>query len=164
MKDDGPGESTARLLARFEPPESAGRDAPRGALAFAENRPSRAAAVLSRAARREGLTEKTQNNGARSLDPLRDIRYFSGPWEGAGSELMPVSWFLLWRSNVSWVPDPAHMEKEAIGRGELAASSQRKRTTVPKRLRPADFKHRPAGSRTMPADATASRAKPSMEE
>ena len=164
MSDAGQDDAEARLLERLRPHSCVDRSDPRGALAFAENQPIRAAAVHSRGARRAALTEKSSNNGTRTLDPLRDIRYFSGPWEGAGSELMPVSWFLLWRSNVSWIPDPAYMKREDAGRGKLAAPSKRERTTVPTRLRPVDFKHRPAGTRTMPRHATASRAKPSTEE
>lgn len=164
MSEAGGDDAEARLLARLTPHVSTKRVEARGGLAFVQNRPSWAADVLLRGAAREALGEKSTNNGTAALDPLREIRYFSGPWEGAGSELMPVSWFLLWRSNVDWIPDPAYMKKEASGRGKLAAPSKREKTAVPQRSRPADFKHRPAGSRTMPRDAAASRVKPFTEE
>ena len=136
----------------------------RGAALFAERLPRRAAGVLDRGERRADQANDREKASSRTLDPFRSVRYRSGPWEGEGHEFMPVSWFLLWRSNVDWVPDPAILKRASDGRFRAAPPSHRDKTTVHPRPLPKQFILKPEQFRLRPSDAVAARNRPSLEE
>jgi hypothetical protein len=123
-----------------------------GALAFAERRTVWGEQLGYRTAVREELVEVMSRENRGGLASTRPIRYFSGPWNGDRGDLLPVSWFLLWRSNVDWVPDPANLERES-DRRELVARRPRPEMVPPhRRERPADMKFKPARMRFRPRD------------
>ncbi|MBJ93238.1 MAG: hypothetical protein CMP23_02050 [Rickettsiales bacterium] len=128
-----------------------------GAASFAVDREGWGERVSERGSVRALRFETLQREKAGGLATSRPIRYFSGPWEGEQGELLPVSWFLLWRSNVDWVPDPALFERES-DRRELVARRPRPEMVPPhRRVRPADMDFKPARRRLRPQDIPALR-------
>ena len=135
------------------------RDMP-GAASFPERMHRWAEQVQARMDRRLEAGEVPEEASS-GLAKFRPIRYFSGPWNGTADDLLPVSWFLLWRSNVNWTPGQVFLRRDETKRGLPGPGTgclepfQR-----PRRPLPRDFALRPARQRTRPQEFAALRVKP----
>jgi len=123
-----------------------------GAGSFALARADWGAQVGSRNTVREELVDALSGENVAGVASTRPIRYFSGPWNGDEGDLLPVSWFLLWRSNVDWVPDPANFERESDRREQIARRPRPEMVPPHRRVRPADLNFKPARMRLRPQD------------
>jgi hypothetical protein len=123
-----------------------------GAAAFVAGRTGWAEQVGYKNAAREELVEVKSAENTSGVASTRPIRYFSGPWNGDDGELLPVSWFLLWRSNVDWIPDPADFIRESDRRERIARRPRPEMVPPHRRVRPVDLKFKPARMRFRPRD------------
>jgi len=140
MTDEhSPNSLEERLARRSAQRTSRVRSGEVGVAGFAQRRTVWGEQVGYRNAVRAELVEvMTRENGG-GLASTRPIRYFSGPWNGEQGDLLPVSWFLLWRSNVDWVPDPASLERESDRRVLVARRPRPEMVPPHRRDRPADM-------------------------
>ena len=123
-----------------------------GAALLAEERTDWGQQVGARNALREELFKTISEESSGRVASTRPIRYFSGPWNGDEGDLLPVSWFLLWRSNVNWVPDPASLNRESDSRERIARRPRPEMVPPHRRVRPADLIFKPARRRFRPQD------------
>lgn len=131
--------------------------------------PDRAHAAGTDLARRLEKRQESSEKGAREhtsqMAEVRAIRYFPGPWAGGAEELLPVSWFLLWRSNIDWVPDPVTLKREETGGGAKVLGSERfQPERRPERPLPRQLIVKPARMRMRPETLAELRRRPSTEE
>jgi hypothetical protein len=161
----GPSVLQTRLEARTAPRDHRLRRGHVGAATFAErNRPT-GTDLVERQAERAAAFEKEGRDSTSGLASFRSIRYFSGPWAGGADDLLPVSWFLLWRSNVDWVPDPVYMKREETGSGaKVFGTVKMEPFRRPERPQPRQFVHKPARMRLRPEKLASFRARPPSEE
>ena len=136
-----------------------------GVAAFLERSTPPGADLVARQRKREAAGWKDAREGTSGLASFRPIRYFSGPWAGGAEDLLPVSWFLLWRSNVDWVPDPVYMKREETGSGaKVLGTSRFEPFQRPERPTPRQFVHKPARMRMRPETLAELRRRPITEE
>ncbi len=135
-----------------------------GAVEFFLRFPDRAQSVAQRGLERALRAENAQRELVGGVTRVRDLRYRSGPWDPGADELLPVSWFLLWRSNIDWVPDPVNLRRESRVRALTVERGCPKR---PPRERPpklSDSVFKPARKRIRPRDAFSLRGRTQTEE
>lgn len=131
------------------------------AIAF-ESR-ERGARVMARARRRQEEFAESRDEIKGVDDHFRRIRYRSGPWDDDPDSMLPVSWFLLWRSNVSEEPRPALLRKEPVARGIHNVREGLPERGGPQRPDPKTFTTR-APARLTARDASSLRTRPITEE
>lgn len=136
-----------------------------GAAAFAarfvEKRTS--AEVSARQERLLAFGDRSQKEIRALDDHFRRIRYPSAPWDGDPESMLPVSWFLLWRSNVSEEIRPAMLLREKLGRGAVDTREGLPERVGFERPDPSTFTTR-APARIRPRDASSLRSRPTTEE
>lgn len=136
-----------------------------GLAASAERRTQRQnqAVVVARARKRIEAYAEVREEIRGVDDHFRRIRYRSGPWDGDPENMLPVSWFLLWRSNVQEEPRPAFLLKEPVARGMTEFREGLPERAGPERPDPQTFTTR-APARFNARDASSLRSRPITEE
>ena len=118
---------------------------------------------MARARHREETYAESREEIRGVDEHFRRIRYRSGPWDGDPENMLPVSWFLLWRSNVSEEPRPALLRKEPVARGTYDVREGLPERGGPERPDPRTFTTR-APARLSARDSQSLRFRPTTEE